>query len=192
MDAGLLDRSPWCPDVPLGELDDPVRRPTTRGSASMRTWQPPRDPDLVALEALDRLARAEATSFADPRHVDAAGSCTHPAVVPHVHVPVATALGLSQEPGTLEGYGPISAHHVRSLLPSAALRLVLVDEATGEPLYLDPELHRPAPASPAHSGLPPAPARRSGPAASPGAMARQRVRDLVPAGPVLVVDEPEG
>lgn len=61
---------------------------------------------------------------------------SHPAVVVDVHVPLATALGLSDAPGVLKGYGPISAGTARLLLPGAKLRRVLVDEHTGEVLHV--------------------------------------------------------
>ncbi len=61
---------------------------------------------------------------------------SHPAVVVDVHVPLATVLGLSDAPGVLEGYGPISAGTARLLLPGAKLRRVLVDECTGEVLHV--------------------------------------------------------
>ncbi len=41
-----------------------------------------------------------------------------PVIVLNIHVPVATVLDLSREPGTLEGYGPVSAEHVRLLRPT--------------------------------------------------------------------------
>ncbi len=68
--------------------------------------------------------------------------CGHPAVVLTVHVPLATALGRSQAPAELDGYGPISAAAARRLLPGAALRRVLVDEA-GRPVDVDDVLCRP-------------------------------------------------
>jgi hypothetical protein len=43
-----------------------------------------------------------------------------------LHVPVSTALGLSNEPGWLEGYGWVSAPQCRQLLPDAELRQVCV------------------------------------------------------------------
>ena len=54
-------------------------------------------------------------------------------VVINVHVPMATVLELSREPGTLERYGPVSAEHVRLLRPHA-FRKVLVDSLSGKPL----------------------------------------------------------
>jgi len=57
-------------------------------------------------------------------------------VVVNVHVPMATVLELSREPGTLDRYGPVSAEHVRLLRPHA-FRKVLVDSLTGKPLAVD-------------------------------------------------------
>ena len=68
----------------------------------------------------------------------------HPSVVVHVHVPMATALGLSDEPGDLDGYGPVSAGRVRLLLPDARLRRVLVDGRSGRPLHVDSRTTSPA------------------------------------------------
>ncbi len=59
-----------------------------------------------------------------------------PAIVLNIHVPVATVLDLSREPGTLEGYGPVSAEHVRLLRPTA-FRRVLVDGLSGRPVAVD-------------------------------------------------------
>jgi hypothetical protein len=52
-----------------------------------------------------------------------------------IHVPVATVLDLSQEPGRLDGYGPIAASHIRLVTP-VAYRRVLVDADTGRPLHV--------------------------------------------------------
>ena len=67
-----------------------------------------------------------------------------------IHVPVATALGISDAPGTVDRYGPISADTVRRLLPDARLRKACVDATTGRILAVDagsrtptgPELQR--------------------------------------------------
>ena len=152
----------------------------------------------LALHALDGTAPT----------VSPAGACTHPAVLLHVHIPMATALGRSSEPATLDGYGPISASHARLLLPDATLRAVLVDSATGQPLHLDPALHRPAPHRPAphrpagHERHPdetqptarPAPAdipAAQGPATEAAPVPVARLAALMPDGPVLVRDDPE-
>lgn len=69
-------------------------------------------------------------------------AATAGSVVVHVHVPLATALGRSSAPGTLTGYGPVSAQHVRRLLPTAQLHRVLVDPTTGRPVAADPPPRR--------------------------------------------------
>jgi hypothetical protein len=43
-------------------------------------------------------------------------------------VPAATALGQSDEPGELVGYGPVTAEHARALLRTATVRTATVDE----------------------------------------------------------------
>ena len=55
-----------------------------------------------------------------------------------VRMPVAVALGLSDHPAVLSGYGPIGADEARALLPSADLVRACVDAATGEVLTVDP------------------------------------------------------
>ncbi len=60
-------------------------------------------------------------------------------IVLNVHVPMSTVLDRSNAPGHLDGYGPISAEHVRLLRPHAQLRRVLVDVTTGRPLSVDAE-----------------------------------------------------
>ncbi len=49
----------------------------------------------------------------------------------HVTVPVATALGLGDEPGELAGYGPVPASVARRLAGTASWRKVSVDPVTG-------------------------------------------------------------
>ncbi|TAL14942.1 MAG: HNH endonuclease [Frankiales bacterium] len=65
-------------------------------------------------------------------------------IILNVHVPVATILDLSQEPGTLDRYGPISAQRVRLVRPKT-YRRVMVDARSGRPLALD---DTPTPAAP--------------------------------------------
>jgi len=55
-----------------------------------------------------------------------------------VRLPVAVALGLSDHPAVLAGYGPIGADEARALLPSADLVRACVDATTGEVLAVDP------------------------------------------------------
>jgi hypothetical protein len=61
----------------------------------------------------------------------------------NVFVPVVTVLEHSSDPGDLEGYGPISAEHVRLLMPQARLRRGCVDHDTGRLLSLDDEIEEP-------------------------------------------------
>lgn len=60
-----------------------------------------------------------------------------------IHVPVATALGLAEEPGMLDGYGPLPAALVRALLPDAVLRKVCVDSASGRVMAAERRTMRP-------------------------------------------------
>ena len=69
-------------------------------------------------------------------------------IILNVHVPVATILDHSQEPGTLDRYGPISAQHVRLVRPMS-LRRVMVDGRSGRPLAID---DKPTPAAPTEHG----------------------------------------
>jgi hypothetical protein len=62
----------------------------------------------------------------------------------NVFVPVLTALERSSEPGEIDGYGPISAEHVRLLMPHSRLRRACVDSTTGRLLELDDVVQAPA------------------------------------------------
>jgi hypothetical protein len=75
--------------------------------------------------------------------VDVAGRRSRPVQVV-VHVPVATALGLSDEPGRLEGYGPLEAGTTRRLLADAELRKACVDSRTGRVVVVHDAVVRPA------------------------------------------------
>ena len=55
-----------------------------------------------------------------------------------LRLPVAVALGLSDHPAVLSGYGPIGADEARALLPRADLVRACVDADTGEVLAVDP------------------------------------------------------
>jgi hypothetical protein len=54
-----------------------------------------------------------------------------------LRMPVAVALGLSDHPAILAGYGPIGADQARALLPTADLVKACVDAATGEVLAVE-------------------------------------------------------
>ena len=60
-----------------------------------------------------------------------------------VTVPVMTLLGHSDEPGTLDGYGPIDADTARRLAATApSFRRLLVHPETGVALSLGTETYR--------------------------------------------------
>jgi len=63
----------------------------------------------------------------------------------HIVVPVETALGLSNEPAWLDGYGWISAPTSRQLLIDAELRRLCAQAGTGLPVDLDTRDRRPPP-----------------------------------------------
>lgn len=60
-------------------------------------------------------------------------------------VPVETSLGLSNEPGWLDGYGWLSAPTCRLLLVDAELRRLCVQAGTGQLVTVDDRLVRPEP-----------------------------------------------
>jgi hypothetical protein len=57
-------------------------------------------------------------------------------IVFNVHVPVSTVIDRGSEPGIVDGYGEISAEHVRLLRPHASLRPIYVDAQTGQPIQI--------------------------------------------------------
>ena len=71
------------------------------------------------------------------RNLAAAGVAGAKPMTAVIHVPVATSLGLSDEPGRLEGYGPLSASATRRLLTEATLVKVCVDSVTGRVVAAD-------------------------------------------------------
>lgn len=88
---------------------------------------------FAALPAM--LLEARAQLFAAGL-VPAGSRTVAPKIVLNVHVPVSTVLELSREPGALDGYGPVSAEHVRLLRPTA-FRRVMVDAISGRPIAVD-------------------------------------------------------
>ena len=90
------------------------------------------------------------------------------AVVINVHIPVTALLEIDCRAGWLQGHGPVSAEHVRLMLPVAGLRRLWVDGSTGVPVKHDRQL------------LPPQ--------ADPNRV-RQRLRAML--SPVLVTDHAE-
>ncbi|MEO6206292.1 MAG: DUF222 domain-containing protein, partial [Mycobacteriales bacterium] len=112
----------------------------------------------LALRQLDQRLRAEARALiaaGDARTIDqlrfdllcthnAAGAAVTKQLTAVIQVPVATALGIADEPGCLEGYGPLSAAKTRELLTSAALLKACVDEGTGRVLGSEAHVIKPA------------------------------------------------
>ncbi|MCW2778668.1 MAG: endonuclease, partial [Frankiales bacterium] len=68
--------------------------------------------------------------------------CSRPVRL-NITVPVTTALGLSNEPGWLDGHGWVSAPTVRQLLPAAELRQLCADAETGRLVDLAEQVVRP-------------------------------------------------
>ncbi|MDT7571297.1 MAG: hypothetical protein QOE05_1471 [Actinomycetota bacterium] len=65
-------------------------------------------------------------------------------IVFNVHIPVSTVIDRGSEPGVVDGYGEISAEHVRLLRPHASLRPIYVDAQTGQPIQIGETLIPPA------------------------------------------------
>ncbi len=117
-----------------------------------------------------------------------------------ITVPVAVALGLSDEPCDLAGYGPITAQHGLELLAVAELRRVCVDARTGQVLTSDDHVYRPV----AADGRGTAPSSDRSGRCAPEALhladlldpvapadARQPADPVEPADPVDPLDPPD-
>ncbi|WP_116952445.1 HNH endonuclease signature motif containing protein [Jiangella endophytica] len=74
----------------------------------------------------------------------AARSTRRRSVSVHVTVPFTTLTGLSDEPGELEGYGPIPAHVARALAAEGVWTWLRADPATGQLLDLGRTRYRPS------------------------------------------------
>jgi hypothetical protein len=61
----------------------------------------------------------------------------------YVTISAATVMGLSEQPGELAGYGPISADMARELAADATWRRLLTDPVSGEPLEFGTSTYRP-------------------------------------------------
>lgn len=134
---------------------DPTRDPASP------TSDPARDPRQDPRQDAAQVADAAAVVAASRLEADQAGassglrpSFTEPAssdcrmsrpVQASITVPVETSLGLSNEPGWLDGYGWISAPTCRLLLVDAELRRVCVRAGTGELVDRDSRDVRPPP-----------------------------------------------
>lgn len=106
-------------------------RVSDRAAGADRTADQRRADLFAALPALVLAARSGQADCAAANRASAG-----PQLVLNVHVPMSTVLDLSREPGHLDGFGPLSAEHVRLLRP-VAYRRVLVDAGTGRPIAVD-------------------------------------------------------
>lgn len=61
----------------------------------------------------------------------------------YVTISAATLMGLSEQPGELAGYGPITADVARELAADATWRRLLTEPVTGEPLEFGTSTYRP-------------------------------------------------
>lgn len=101
---------------------------------------------VAPTQAVERHGREDDGAYpfpapAAPRPGDDA-RCTRP-VQANITVPAATALGLSDEPGWLDGYGWISAPTSRRLLTIAELRKACVAPRSGQLIDLSDRITRP-------------------------------------------------
>jgi hypothetical protein len=132
-DPALADADPWAdavweqPTEPPADTDPPEPEPTllpnvvaAQDAAFWRTAQPLSQPHRdLHLEVL--MLRCLRIPLQTPTTVN-------------LHLPMATALDLTDAPGILEGHGPLDARRIRELLPDARLREIYVDQHTGTPL----------------------------------------------------------
>lgn len=115
------------------DLLEQQERVSDRQAGVERTADQRRADLFAALPAMLLDARAQLASVG---LAPTSSRAKAPAVVLNVHVPVSTVLELSREPGTLDGYGPISAEHVRLLRPTS-FRRVMVEAISGRPIAVD-------------------------------------------------------
>jgi hypothetical protein len=117
----------------------------------------PAEQAVHAMASIDAHARADRHNTpGDDRSLDQARADSlyhlltgnpqaYPAALVHVSVPLDTLLSLDQEPGELEGYGPITAHTARALAAQADSlwqRLLTAPDA-GLVVKTDPHRYRP-------------------------------------------------
>jgi hypothetical protein len=140
-DEDLLALDPWAglPWVPIEPIEPPAQDPpepepppfvaAAQDAAFWRAAQPPGEKDPY-VEVL--MLRCLQMPLQTPTTV-------------HLHLPMATALDLTDAPGILEGHGPLDARRIRQLLPDALLKEVYVDRDSGVPLGAQATAERPRP-----------------------------------------------
>ena len=126
-------------------LDELARRAKVTDAASgiFRTADQRRADLLAELPGLVLNGRCTGGNGAGAGCSDAAApgaaGCGLPAgapfsVVLNVTVPMDTVLDRGVQPGFLDGFGPISAEHVRQLRPTASVRVIYAGGRSGQPL----------------------------------------------------------
>jgi hypothetical protein len=118
-----------------------------RGRAAAMTFD---DPDLTLgqrqvaalMHALtcERVGVTAVIECPVERALDLPALASAPVWTVDVRMPAAVALGLSDSPAVLTGYGPIDPDTARALLPAADLVRACVDATTGEVLTADPPI----------------------------------------------------
>ncbi|MBB5788311.1 DUF222 domain-containing protein [Jiangella mangrovi] len=101
--------------------------------------------DAADLKRADAAAGAPARTH-DQRRADALAALgTGPtrSVSVHVTIPFGSLSGLSEEPGELEGYGPIPAHIARKLAAEGVWRWLATDPGSGRVMDLGRTTYRP-------------------------------------------------
>jgi Domain of unknown function (DUF222) len=148
-----------------------AERTADRAAGVVRTADQRRADVFAALPGMVRALQAGDAAGGAP------GVSANPVrVVVNVHVPMDTVLDLASTPGQVDGFGPVSAEHVRRLLPTAALRRVAVDAATGRPVAVDSRS---------------VPAKRKGRAVAARSAAETRAALVAMISPMTVVDREE-
>ncbi|MBB5789357.1 DUF222 domain-containing protein [Jiangella mangrovi] len=102
--------------------------------ADLAARRPVRTKDQRRADALCAFAWASATT---------AGGPPRRQVSVHVTIPFGTLAGLSEEPGELEGYGPIPAHIARKLAAEGVWRWLATDPGSGRVMDLGRTTYRP-------------------------------------------------
>ena len=127
-------------DLAVGSFPCAVHVPTDLGAAGTDPGAAPSPVAGSAAEDAVVSAFGLRPSFTEAGSADCRRSRP---VQANLTVPVETALGLSNEPGWLDGYGWISAPTCRLLLVDAELRRVCVQSGTGQLVHVDDRLVRP-------------------------------------------------
>lgn len=144
-DRGTTFWAPW--QVPV--FDDPdywspaFREPDPRNEPD---WLPHAKPPVLEQYRPARPPASTTAGRAGGREANAAHHTQWPPlpkVLPVITVPVLSMLGLTDEPGWMEGAGPISMEVARQLISeSSSMYRLLVDPITNQPLDSAPERYR--------------------------------------------------